>query len=96
MEQPVDLTSLTQRMASEGVNFINKNVNENQPFFLYFSFNHVHFPQFSSEQFRNFSVGGSYGDSVAEMDWAVGELVKTLQETGYPVSYCEHLTPNCL
>ena len=82
MEQPVDLTSLTQRMASEAVNFINKNVENKRPFFLYFSFNHVHFPQFSSEQFRNFSVGGSYGDSVAEMDWAVGRMVETLEERG--------------
>ena len=53
-----------------------------QPFFLYFSFNHVHFPQFASAQFHNSSLAGTYGDSVAEMDWTVGNIVKTLAETG--------------
>ena len=67
VEQPVDLTTLTQRMTSMAKNFIIENVEKEQPFFLNFAFNHVHFPQFSGIQFHNSSLGGSYGDSVQEV-----------------------------
>jgi len=82
VEQPVDLTTLTQRMTSMTKNFIIENVEKEQPFFLNFAFNHVHFPQFSGIQFHNSSLGGSYGDSVQEVDWAVGEIIDILKNTG--------------
>ena len=81
-EQPVTLTSLTQRMADSARQFIASSAAAQLPFLLYYSFNHVHFPQFSGAMFRNSSRGGSYGDSVAEMDWAVGEVLGQLQEEG--------------
>lgn len=86
VEQPVDLTTLTQRMTSMAKNFIIENVEKEQPFFLNFAFNHVHFPQFSGIQFHNSSLGGSYGDSVQEVDWAVGEIIDILKNTGYNLS----------
>ena len=82
VEQPVQLTSLTSRMAERANTFITETVESQQPFFLYFSFNHVHFPQFASAQFHNSSLAGTYGDSVAEMDWTVGNIVNTLKKTG--------------
>ena len=52
------------------------------PFFLYFAFQHTHEPQFASEQFTNSTMRGPFGDSLAELDWAVGSVISTLQEAG--------------
>ena len=82
VEQPVRLTSLSQRMGARAQAFIRDSVLAEEPFFLYYSFNHVHFPQFSSPEYRNSSVGGSYGDSVAELDSVIGNIMATLEETG--------------
>lgn len=35
-----------------------------KPFFLFYSFHHVHYPHFSGEQFRNSSVRGTFGDAL--------------------------------
>ena len=80
IEQPVKMIELTQKMTQRAASFIRDAVDEMNPFFLYFAFNHVHFPQFSGSQFRNSSSAGSYGDSVAEMDDAVGTIINTLKE----------------
>ena len=77
------LTSLTNRMTERARSFITDSVQSDQPFFLYFSFNHVHFPQFAGPKFRNSSHAGTYGDSVAEMDGAVGDILDTLRQSGW-------------
>ena len=82
VEQPVRLTSLSQRMGARAQAFIRESVQAREPFFLYYSFNHVHFPQFSGPEYRNSSAGGSYGDSVAELDSVIGDIMATLEETG--------------
>ena len=52
------------------------------PFFLYFAFQHTHQPQFASEQFTNTTLRGPFGDSLANLDWAVGEVMTALKENG--------------
>ena len=83
VEQPVNLTSLTARMTERARTFITDSVQSSQPFFLYFSFNHVHFPQFAGPEFHNSSQAGTYGDSVAEMDATVGNILDTLTQSGW-------------
>ena len=93
VEQPVQLTSLTKRLTARAEEFIVHSAAEEKQFFLYYSFHHVHFPQFSGLQFRNrwdstatgcphnplpSSLAGSFGDAVAELDWAVGRMLDTL------------------
>ena len=51
-----------------------------QPFFLYFAFQHTHEPQFASEQFTNSTLRGPFGDSLANLDWAVGEVMSALRQ----------------
>ena len=82
VEQPTELTSLTSKMAEHADMFITDSVKKETPFFLFYAFHQVHFPQFSSSMFRNSSIRGAFGDSVSEMDWAVGRLVSTLQAAG--------------
>jgi len=52
-----------------------------QPFFLYFPLNAPHTPVVPADFVKGRSKAGSYGDFVAEVDWTVGEVMKTLDRT---------------
>ncbi|HUX56595.1 MAG TPA: arylsulfatase [Bacteroidales bacterium] len=60
--------------------FINKN--KNKPFFLYLAFTEPHVPRVPNPRFKGKSTMGSRGDVIIEMDWATGEIVKTLENLG--------------
>jgi arylsulfatase A len=51
-----------------------------QPFFLYFAPANIHHPFTPHPRFRGTSDCGLYGDFIHELDWMVGELMKTLEE----------------
>lgn len=53
-----------------------------KPFFLYLAPTNVHHPFTPAERFQGTSQCGLYGDSVHELDWIVGEVMKSLQESG--------------
>ncbi|CAL4162534.1 unnamed protein product, partial [Meganyctiphanes norvegica] len=82
VEQPVDLTSLTERYVDHALNFIETKHQQKQPFFVYLPFNHVHHPQFASSVHQGVSSRGRFGDSLLELDWAVGRIMATLKNTG--------------
>src|SRR5690606_18844058 len=52
--------------------------NSGQPFFLYFALTAPHTPIVPTEDFRNKSDAGPYGDYVLEVDWSVGEIMDAL------------------
>lgn len=58
------------------------NENKNKPFFLYFSFTDIHVPRAPNAMFTNKSTMGLRGDNIAQMDWSVGELLKTVKKLG--------------
>lgn len=74
----VDQTQTTQTYTREAVNFIKRN--RDHPFFLYLAHTMVHVPIHVSSQFEGKSGAGKYGDAVLEMDWSVGEVIRTLRE----------------
>ncbi|CAL4097636.1 unnamed protein product, partial [Meganyctiphanes norvegica] len=82
VEQPVDLPSLTQKYVDHAKNFIQRSNADGEPFFLYMPFNHVHHPQFADSSFYGKSQRGAFGDALIEMDWAVGQLLKTIKDIG--------------
>lgn len=51
------------------------------PFFLYFAFQHTHQPQFAGKEFTNTTLRGPFGDSLAELDWGVGQVMKALKDS---------------
>lgn len=53
---------------------------KNQPFFLFHSMQAVHLPSFPSTQFKGKSGAGPHGDFIYQLDYIVGELLKTLKE----------------
>ncbi|CAH1247517.1 STS [Branchiostoma lanceolatum] len=80
VEQPFDLETLTPRFTEEAVAYLQEK--KDVPFLLYVAYSKVHTALATTERFRGKSQHGSYGDNVEEMDWSVGEIMKTLDELG--------------
>ena len=75
-----DQTQLVTRYTEEALRFIRAHRDER--FFLYLAHSAVHFPLYPGERFRSKSANGLYGDWVEEVDWSVGEVLKTLRAQG--------------
>ncbi len=75
------LDLLTRRLTVEATSFIRQTPSD-RPLFLYVAHHAPHSPNFSSSDFAGRSGWGPYGDAVQELDWSVGEVMRTLQETG--------------
>jgi membrane-anchored protein YejM (alkaline phosphatase superfamily) len=54
--------------------------NMSAPFFLYMAFSHMHTPQHHSSEWDNTSKrkGGHYGDTLAQLDHTVGQVVSAV------------------
>ena len=71
-----DQDQLTTRYTERAVDFITKN--KDRPFFLYLPHSMPHVPLGVSEKFKSKSEQGMYGDVIMEIDWSVGEILKSL------------------
>jgi arylsulfatase A-like enzyme len=56
--------------------------NKDRPFFLYFASQDIHVPRIAHERFQGKSALGPRGDCILQLDWCVGELMKTLDRLG--------------
>jgi arylsulfatase A-like enzyme len=56
--------------------------NKTRPFFLYFASQDIHVPRIAHERFQGKSTLGARGDCILQLDWCVGELMKTLDRLG--------------
>ena len=80
IESPVDQPMLTPRYTKEVVNFIY--ANKDKPFLVYLPHTFPHVPLFASSRFKGKSERGRYGDTIEEIDWSTGEILKALKDTG--------------
>jgi len=80
IDYPVDQSQLTKRYTAAAVAFIK--ANRDRPFFLYLPHTMPHVPLFASKKFKGTSARGLYGDTIEEIDWCVGEILKTLKAQG--------------
>ncbi len=53
-----------------------------EPFFLFFSSHDIHVPRIPHERFQGKTSLGFRGDAIIELDWCVGELMKTVDRLG--------------
>ncbi len=53
---------------------------KNEPFFLYYAMQQPHVPRTPHPRFVGSSGMGPRGDVIAEADWCIGEMMKTLEE----------------
>lgn len=63
-------------------NYITRQRDKNTPFFLYYAMQQPHVPRIPHPRFAGKSGLGPRGDVILEADWAVGELIKTLEKEG--------------
>ncbi len=75
-----DQTQLTSWYTERAVKFIERN--KERPFFLYLPHNMPHVPLHVSAKFAGKSGQGMYGDVISELDWSVGEILRTLKRQG--------------
>lgn len=82
--QPVDPHTLTKRYTEDAIRFLKDQAQKETPFFLYI-------PQAmpgsttapaASPQFKGKSKNGPWGDSIEELDWSMGEILKLLPQIG--------------
>ena len=82
IEAPVDRNMLTQRYTQRAIEFLKQN--RDQPFFLYL-------PQampgstrapYASPEFQGRSANGPWGDSIEELDWSTGMILKAVKQLG--------------
>lgn len=78
IEAPASQATLTQRYTQKAIEFIE--ANRARPFFLYLPHTFPHLPLFASPDFHGKSSNGRYGDSVEEIDWSTGEILRCLDE----------------
>jgi len=64
----------------EAVDFIERS--KGAPFFLYLAHKDPHQPCIPSKNFERVSEGGPHGDTVQEVDWSVGEILRCLKRNG--------------
>ena len=77
---PEDQENFTTELTERTIDFIERNKDE--PFFVYLPHPMPHVPLYVSDKFKDKSQQGLYGDVMMEIDWSVGEIMKTLEELG--------------
>jgi arylsulfatase A-like enzyme len=75
-----DMSQLTRRYTDEAIGFIKRS--KDSPFFVYLAHTMPHIRLEASEQFKDKSKTGIYGDVIEELDWNVGRIFETLKEEG--------------
>ncbi len=56
--------------------------NKENPFFLFFSSHDIHVPRIPHERFQGKTSLGFRGDAIVQLDWCVGEVMKSLEKNG--------------
>ena len=68
------------RVTEEGVAFIQRSAQGDDPFFLYFPLNAPHRPYTPNDEFLGCTGLDDFADFVAQMDWSVGQILEALDE----------------
>lgn len=78
----VDVDYLTENYTTFAVDFMNASVAAGKPFFLYAAFDNTHSQVYYSPRFAGASRRGPFGDATMELDWAVGQIMDSVEALG--------------
>lgn len=78
IEYNPDWSLLTKRYTEQALQYLERHRQE--PFFMFFSHAMPHVPIGASAAFKGRSNNGLYGDTIEEIDWSVGQILKKLRE----------------
>ncbi|QMW06843.1 arylsulfatase [Spirosoma foliorum] len=81
MSPSFDFYDVLPTFISKATDFLKKQTRQ-KPFFLYLPLSAPHTPWVPSNNYKGKSKVGEYGDFVQQVDAAVGEVVKTLEQSG--------------
>ncbi len=76
--QPDDQKRMTRQFTEHAIQFIREKAE--RPFLVYLPHPMVHVPLYVSPEFEGRSKAGLFGDAMLEVDWSVGEILRTLDE----------------
>ena len=83
IEQPVNLTTLSDHYIESDRRFIRAAIQAKSPFFLYVPLSHMHVPHGFAPRWINKSAEKSvYGDTLRELDWHMNRTYHVLVEEG--------------
>jgi arylsulfatase A-like enzyme len=71
---------MADTFSAQAVKFIKES--KDKPFFLFFAPHDVHVPRVPHPRFVGKTAMGPRGDAIAQLDWQVGEVLRTLDELG--------------
>jgi arylsulfatase A-like enzyme len=71
---------IDSELAAKTVDFIKRHAR--QPFFAYVPLTQIHFPTLPHADFSGRTGAGEFADSLAEMDWRVGEIIDAVDAAG--------------
>ena len=79
-----DLEEVDKVFLDKSKKFLERHVKSSpdKPFFLFHSAQAVHLPSFPADDFKGKTDAGPHGDFIFELDYVVGELMKTLERLG--------------
>ena len=74
--------NIDSELVAKSIDFMRRQKNAGNPFFLYLPFSMGHFPNLPSSEFKGKSQIGNFGDKLMEGDHHVGQILQTLKELG--------------
>ena len=69
-------------IAAASVKIINKHAQAKESFFLQIGWTQTHYPNVTTDKFKNMSSIGVYGDSLMQHDYCVGEVLDAIEKAG--------------
>ncbi|ETS88172.1 hypothetical protein PFICI_02000 [Pestalotiopsis fici W106-1] len=73
---------IDETLVEKSKDWLSRQVQDAKPFFLYHPLVHLHFPTLPHEDFRGTTRQGDFADSMAEMDYRVGQLLDHVEALG--------------
>jgi arylsulfatase len=70
---------LDREAAERSIGFMERNVRDRKPFFLYYPITQIHFPTIAHPDFAGKTGAGDIGDAMADVDYNVGLVLNALK-----------------
>ena len=74
--------TVDRECAKLSIAFMERNVRNNTPFFLYYPMTQIHFPTLAHPDFAGKTGAGDIGDAMADVDYNVGLVVDAIKRLG--------------
>jgi arylsulfatase A-like enzyme len=74
--------TLDREAALKGVDFMERNVRANKPFFLFYPITQIHFPTLAHPDLAGKTGAGDIGDAMADVDFNTGIILNALKRLG--------------